>query len=178
MSTATRCYCDEFCDRDHSSDCCPDYHSFCKNEPDPIISCFYNGVYFNKYNTTQDNCNKCRCLDGGRVECENDLCLTDNELVHNINKNYLAGWTARKYEQWWGHKYSKGISERLGTMEPTYRVKKMIHLHNQAVVLPKQFNAIEKWPRYISKIQDQGKFLLNEYYSFKFYLIGIPLDHR
>lgn len=126
------------------------------NEPDPIMSCLHNGIYFNKFNTTRDNCNECHCLDGGHVECDQDLCLTDKDLVHNVNSIQSVGWRARVYDEWWGHKYSEGLAKRLGTKEPTFRVKAMIRLHNKAIDLPQNFNALEKWPGLITKIQDQG----------------------
>ncbi|XP_067630310.1 tubulointerstitial nephritis antigen-like isoform X2 [Eurosta solidaginis] len=154
--SSTLCYCDEFCDRDQSADCCPDYRSFCLNAPDPIIRCFHNGVYFNKYNTTTDNCNECRCLDGGTVECDRDLCLTDDNLVNNVNSIRQLGWSARKYDEWWGHKYSEGLTLRLGTKEPTFRVKAMTRLSNKADALPHQFNAVDRWSSFIHDVPDQG----------------------
>ena len=153
----TLCYCDEFCDRGTGGDCCPDYRSFCHSEPDPIVSCLHNGVYFNTFNTTRDNCNECRCLEGGRVECETDLCLTDDALIHNVNSIHNLGWSARKYSEWWGRKYSEGLVKRLGTKEPTFRVKAMTRLHNIADGLPRSFNAVDKWSSYISDVPDQGK---------------------
>ncbi|XP_005176436.1 tubulointerstitial nephritis antigen-like [Musca domestica] len=152
----TLCYCDAFCDRDRSADCCPDYYSFCHGKPDPIVTCLHNGVHFSKYNTTRDNCNECRCLEGGHVECDTDLCLTDDDLIHNINSINMLGWSARKYNEWWGHKYSEGLTKRLGTKEPTIRVKSMVGLHNKAEGLPRNFNAIDKWSGYISDVPDQG----------------------
>lgn len=152
----TLCYCDSFCDRDKSGDCCPDYRSFCLNEPDPIIGCLHNGVYLNVFNTTRDNCNECRCLEGGIVQCDTDLCLTDDDLIRNVNSIHSLGWSARKYSEWWGHKYSEGLVKRLGTKEPTFRVKAMIGLHNNADGLPRNFNAVDKWSRYITDVPDQG----------------------
>uniref|UniRef100_A0A1I8Q6H8 SMB domain-containing protein n=1 Tax=Stomoxys calcitrans TaxID=35570 RepID=A0A1I8Q6H8_STOCA len=152
----TLCYCDAFCDRERSADCCPDYRSFCMNEPDPIISCLHNGIHFSIYNTTRDNCNECRCTEGGHVVCDKDLCLTDEDLIHNVNSIRSLGWSARKYNEWWGHKYSEGLVKRLGTKEPTYRVKAMIGLHNKADHLPRNFNAVDKWSEYISDVPDQG----------------------
>ncbi|ALC42487.1 Swim [Drosophila busckii] len=150
------CYCDEFCDRNDSGDCCPDYRSFCFGEADPIMSCVHNGIYFHKFNTTKDNCNECRCLDNGVVQCDKDLCLTDDELVHSVNSIHQLGWSARKYDEWWGHKYSEGLRLRLGTKEPTYRVKAMTRLTKSADNLPPSFNSVEKWSSYISEVPDQG----------------------
>lgn len=70
----------------------------------------------------------------------------------------MLGWSARKYNEWWGHKYSEGLTKRLGTKEPTIRVKSMVGLHNKAEGLPRNFNAIDKWSGYISDVPDQGKF--------------------
>jgi len=154
--STTLCYCDEFCDREQGGDCCPDYYSFCKKELDPIISCRHNGIYFNKFNTTRDNCNECRCLEGGIVDCDKDLCLTDEAIVQNVNSMSEVGWSARRYDEWWGHKYSEGLTLRLGTKEPTYRVKAMTRLHSKATNLPRRFNAVDKWSSYISDVPDQG----------------------
>lgn len=103
-----------------------------------------------------DNCNECRCLDGGRVECDRDLCLTDDNLVNNVNSIHQLGWSARKYGEWWGRKYADGLTLRLGTMEPTFRVKAMTRLSNKASALPRQFNAVDRWSKYVSDVPDQG----------------------
>lgn len=96
------------------------------------------------------------------MQCERELCLTDDDLVHNVNTIHSAGWTARKYDEWWGHKYTEGLTKRLGTKEPTYRVKAMTRLHSKAIELPTNFNALEKWPGLIGKVQDQGKNLATQ----------------
>lgn len=172
----TLCYCDEFCDRSVAGDCCPDYRSFCKSEPDPIVSCLHNGVYFNKFNTTRDNCNECRCLEGGRVVCDTDLCLTDDALIRNVNSIHNLGWSARKYNEWWGRKYSEGLVKRLGTKEPAFRVKAMTRLHNKAEGLPRNFNSVDKWSAYISDVPDQGWFLRKLFSGFffmaKYFILG------
>lgn len=121
-----------------------------------MLSCLHNGVYFHKYNNTWDNCNECRCLDGGRVQCDTDLCLTDDELINSVNSIHQLGWSARKYDEWWSHKYSEGLRLRLGTKEPTYRVKAMTRLSNPSSGLPRKFNAVERWSSYISEVPDQG----------------------
>lgn len=45
---------------------------------------------------------------------------------------------------------------RLGTKEPTHKVKAMTKLSNKPELLPRQFNAFEQWPGLISPIRDQG----------------------
>lgn len=47
---------------------------------------------------------------------------------------------------------------RLGTKEPTHRVKAMTKLSNKKETLPRSFNALEegKWAGFISPIFDQG----------------------
>ncbi|XP_016978039.1 tubulointerstitial nephritis antigen-like [Drosophila rhopaloa] len=152
----TICYCDEFCDRVDASDCCPDYRSYCFGEPDPIVACKHHDTYFTKYNSTFDNCNECRCLDGGKVQCDTELCLTDHDLIDGVNSIHNIGWSARKYDQWWGRKYSEGLRLRLGTKEPSFRVKSMSRLRNTAEGLPRTFSAVDKWSSYISQVPDQG----------------------
>lgn len=152
----TLCYCDEFCDRSDASDCCPDYRSFCLQEPDEIIACVHKNITFNKFTTIWDNCNECRCLDGGRVDCDTDLCISDSDLVHSVNSIHHLGWSAQQYPTWKGHKYNEGLRLRLGTKEPTYRVKAMVRLSNPINDLPSSFDAVQKWSSYISEVPDQG----------------------
>lgn len=68
------------------------------------------------------------------------------------------GWRAANYSEFWGRKYTEGLELRLGTKEPTRKVKAMTKLSNKPETLPRNFNAVEddKWRGYISRIYDQG----------------------
>lgn len=163
---ATLCYCDEFCDRSLGGDCCPDYVSFCIGEPPANISnsCSLNGQRFTQFDAPLwDNCNQCRCDHYGEVHCDRDECLTDGDLIRNVNSlsddTGLVGWTARNYTQFWGRKYADGLRLRLGTMEPKHKVKAMSKLSSRDVVgaLPRAFDAREQWGNgMISAVRDQG----------------------
>lgn len=59
----TLCYCDQFCNRTDSSDCCPDYWSACLGiqPPEPIIQergCYHDGQFYSYGQTVRINCNK------------------------------------------------------------------------------------------------------------------------
>lgn len=45
---------------------------------------------------------------------------------------------------------------RLGTKEPTYRVKAMTRLSNKGQILPREFNSINHWPGLVTDVVDQG----------------------
>lgn len=90
------------------------------------------------------------------MQCDTELCLTDDELINGVNSIHHLGWSARKYDQWWGRKYAEGLRLRLGTKEPTYRVKAMSRLTNPTDGLPSAFNSVDKWSSYISEVPDQG----------------------
>lgn len=59
--SATLCYCDEFCVRGDTGDCCPDYEPFCKKILAPgtytTSKCYYKGTTFDLYTKIKDNCN-------------------------------------------------------------------------------------------------------------------------
>lgn len=155
--TDTICYCDDFCDRGVSGDCCPDYQSYCRNMIDTITSCIHNKTlnHYQPYETFKDGCNECTCTNDGTIRCSQDKCLTDGILVHNVNLNARIGWTATEYPEFLTRKWSEG-QLRCGPLKPSFdRVRKITHnTHN----LPREFKADEKWPGLISGIQDQGGF--------------------
>lgn len=68
------------------------------------------------------------------------------------------GWSATNYTEFWGRKFEEGLGLRLGTKEPTYKVKAMTKLSNRPESLPRNFNAVEdeRWSRFISPVYDQG----------------------
>ena len=56
----TLCYCDTFCVRGTSGDCCPDYESYCLGiaPPSPVLEpCIHKGRKFFPGETIEDNCN-------------------------------------------------------------------------------------------------------------------------
>lgn len=59
FNLGTLCYCDDFCNRTRSEDCCPDFLSFCKGivVSEPIKACTYQGQYFAYGKTAKQNCN-------------------------------------------------------------------------------------------------------------------------
>ncbi|XP_055379803.1 uncharacterized peptidase C1-like protein F26E4.3 [Condylostylus longicornis] len=155
----TLCYCDDFCDRGHSGDCCPDYDTYCKNVPPPVPTqrCFHNGIYINHGQSLEDNCNHCTCRNG-IMECENDICIQDNDIINNINLiDESLKWHAKNYSEFWGRKYSEGIKLRLGTFEPSFRVKSQTRLSNRITNIPVEFNALNQWSGLLTEnIKDQG----------------------
>ena len=174
---ATLCYCDEFCDQHNNPDCCPDYKSHCKGVSktiiDPMIVCQIGSFYFTPLDPPpMDNCNLwysysflsiCKhltivsfstCVHNGKV-CENDTCLSDLDMIYDINSSDNLGWTARNYTSFYGRKLTDGLMLRLGTFEPPSSVKAMSRLSNKKVSLPERFNSLESWPGLISEIPDQ-----------------------
>lgn len=155
----TLCYCDQFCHENRTSvDCCPDYKSYCLNEPDTTISCLYNGKYYKPFSSFKENCNLCKCTDKGLTQCETDVCLIDKDLIDNINSiSHYLGWDARNYTEFWGRKFTEGLQLRLGTLEPTYKVRAMTELIHKADSLPRNFNSLDHWKDILStEIIDQG----------------------
>ncbi|XP_052258054.1 tubulointerstitial nephritis antigen-like [Dreissena polymorpha] len=163
----TFCYCDEFCDRDRS-DCCPDFQSVCRRRPvtpSPIRAhCEYNGRYFQQNDQVKINCNLCRCVSdirsasGYSFQCENNVCLIQENVINTINKNSNRyGWQASNYSQFWGLTLEEGRRYRLGTNKPDELVMKMSNLEvlNEES-LPREFDSRKKWPGWVHGIRDQG----------------------
>ena len=89
--------------------------------------------------------------------CEQNICLVDEELINNVNKIHdQSEWYAKRYEEFWGRKYQEGIDLRLGTYEPTRKVKAMSRLSNKIENVPRSFNSFDKWPEYVTSVPDQG----------------------
>lgn len=162
QNAAVLCYCDDFCDRGDTGDCCPDYESFCLGVPANITvpTCEHRGQRFTQYDgPLTDNCNQCRCDQYGEMHCDHDLCLLDDDLIRNVNRlSDNIGWEARNYTQFWGRKYADGLRLRLGTMEPKHKVKAMSKLGSRDMPeLPLEFNAVDQWTGgMISPVRDQG----------------------
>ncbi|XP_037043347.1 uncharacterized peptidase C1-like protein F26E4.3 isoform X2 [Bradysia coprophila] len=158
--STTLCYCDAFCDRAINGDCCPDYESYCLGAPPAeniTAKCLHNGVWFGQFDAPiRDNCNLCKCHPDGRTVCETNVCLIDKDLITNVNSIHQLGWSASNYTEFWGRKYQEGLDLRLGTYEPTVRVKGMSKLTNKAERLPEEFNSFDNWSGMMSDIKDQG----------------------
>lgn len=163
----TLCYCDEFCNRTRSEDCCPDYWSHCRGiEPDPeftVEPCRLKGQIILPGKTAQDNCNTCKCVQMGpnqfELLCEDNPCIVDPVLIENVNAEQdKTGWYASNYSEFWGRKLNDGLTLRLGTLQPHKSVMRMEPIRRiyDPNSLPKNFEAENKWGNQISKIQDQG----------------------
>ena|SRR5690349_19755392 len=98
-----------------------------------------------------------KCQAGGRADCEQDPCLSDEQLISDINRESRSlGWKAYNYTEFYGRKLKDGLAYRLGTFEPRVRVKSMSRLSNRMERLPKDFDALNHWSGLISPIRDQG----------------------
>lgn len=162
----TLCYCDEFCNRTRSDDCCPDFWNFCLNvDPpseiyDPGKRCYHGGKDYNVGQEIKINCNKCKCDRVGQSDveflCERNNCLIDFDIVSGVNANRNLGWTASNYSMFWGKTLDDGITFRTGTLLPHRAVKKMMPVMKTVSRLPRSFDARNKWPGLVSGPFDQG----------------------
>ncbi|XP_022913750.1 uncharacterized peptidase C1-like protein F26E4.3 [Onthophagus taurus] len=160
----TLCYCDDFCDSRKDEDCCPDYWSVCRNDPEPIVaSCRYQNQVVEVNKSIKDNCNLCKCnlwnMTFAEILCEKHTCLIEPDVINTVNQHYARyGWTATNYTKFWGRKHEEGIRLRLGTKQPHRFVKRMnpVRLVYDPYTLPKEFDSDKTWPGYISGIIDQG----------------------
>lgn len=105
-------------------------------------------------NSTIESCSKCQ--QNGQALCTIDSCLSNTEMIHNINNAHDISWTAKNYSEFYGRKYNEGLELRLGTFEPVRKVKTMSRLSNGQKQLPSRFNSLERWPGLISDVRDQG----------------------
>ncbi|XP_012253666.1 uncharacterized peptidase C1-like protein F26E4.3 [Athalia rosae] len=161
------CYCDDFCNRTRSDDCCPDYWSHCKGinideGPGEIRQCHFKNAYYNDGQTTMDNCNECKCTNvNERAEmlCETNRCLIEPDVIESVNlPSSRLGWRAGNYSDFYGRTLAEGVLLKLGTLNPSNSVTNMLPVlrfydPNQ---LPREFNAEERWKDLISGITDQG----------------------
>ncbi|XP_060807273.1 uncharacterized peptidase C1-like protein F26E4.3 [Amyelois transitella] len=166
----TKCYCDEFCNRNHD-DCCPDYEEVClgitpttsPKPPEPLITPCYEGntKYFpgDKINR---GCNQCECISdpynpaNTTWRCDNDECLMDDHLVSEVNYRQNK-WRARRYSEFEGKKLKDGIIYKLGTLnfDPQTLMMNVIR-YDKEIQYPTSFDARRHWPTYISPVIDQG----------------------
>ncbi|XP_054724112.1 tubulointerstitial nephritis antigen-like [Uloborus diversus] len=162
----TVCYCDLFCNRTNSDDCCPDFKSACLGEavtpPEQIIlpKCLYQGKYYNAGEAIRINCNKCICQQKTDFtfdfKCEQNVCLVRPELITAINDGRF-GWQAGNYSFLWGKTLNDGIKHRLGTFKPIRTTMEMTEIHQITNgPLPQTFDSRQKWRSLITPIRDQG----------------------
>uniref|UniRef100_A0A6A7FPA7 Uncharacterized peptidase C1-like protein F26E4.3 n=1 Tax=Hirondellea gigas TaxID=1518452 RepID=A0A6A7FPA7_9CRUS len=167
----TRCYCDEFCKRVINPDCCPDYPRVClgvTTPPPEQKRCYHDGRYYQQHEKTQDNCNSCECGEHGDMQCSNNKCLVNPELLQQLQGDLLitggggttAGgraltWKATNYSMFWGKELNDGMLHKTGTHDTTTRLYP-IHLPHNRNSIPTQFDARNKWPNWISRPRDQG----------------------
>lgn len=160
----TLCYCDDFCNRTRSEDCCPDFWSFCLGMEPPleIGSCYHSGQYYQFGETVKINCNLCKCQQAGnKVEllCEQNECLVEPEIISRVNSGgHHFNWRASNYSIFWGRRLDEGISLRLGTLQPqkvVMRMRPVTPVYDPRRI-PRSFDARNKWPRLIEGVQDQG----------------------
>ncbi|MPC92185.1 putative peptidase C1-like protein F26E4.3 [Portunus trituberculatus] len=58
------------------------------------------------------------CEDG-RLTCEEDQCLVDEELIRRMHQHPLRhGWIAANHSIFWGRKLKEGLALRTGTFLP------------------------------------------------------------
>lgn len=169
----TLCYCDDFCNRTDVHDCCPDYWSYCwgldittppppttQRPPEQITSCTYKDKNYRVNQVVRDNCKTCRCVATGienvEMMCDTDVCIIEEEILYNVNAD-SHGWTASNYSDFWGETLDRGIKYRLGTLQPQKDVIRMnpVKRYYNPASIPRQFDSLTKWPRYINGIQDQ-----------------------
>ncbi|XP_050293060.1 tubulointerstitial nephritis antigen-like [Anthonomus grandis grandis] len=172
----TLCYCDEFCNRTDVHDCCPDYWSFCRGldivtplppptrrpaPPEQLVSCYFKNQVLFINQVIKDNCKTCRCVPRGNnnpeIRCDPEICIIDEYIVREVNTGD-NGWVANSnYSDFWGQTLSKGITYKLGTIQHKKDVMRMnpVKRYYDPASLPNRFDSAERWPRYITGIQDQ-----------------------
>lgn len=98
-----------------------------------------------------------KCQINNQTICEQNECLTDENVIHNVNRiSDSLGWTATNYSEFWGRTYQSGLELRLGTKEPNRRVKSMSKLSIKIEKLPRNFNSKDEWLGLVTEIRDQG----------------------
>ncbi|XP_068207006.1 uncharacterized peptidase C1-like protein F26E4.3 [Palaemon carinicauda] len=178
----TYCYCDEFCRTSEDrmdDDCCPDFYEVClprkrnstlppvepeslffNDPPRPMADCKIDETNVRHGESVTVNCNACSCNDG-QLECEKDLCMTDEFIVSEINENPREkGWMAAMYPKFWGRKASDGLRLRTGTFNPQDQSQEMhpIRLDPDVSKIPVSFDARKKveWAGRVADVCDQG----------------------
>jgi len=132
----TVCYCDTFCNRTGSSDCCPDYFTHCEglyegqyeeqkapaalhllgpptecqhgvlNISNPM--CSYGDTQYTERDTIHDNCNTCRCqVSSSQPGCMEVLCSTHKCLVEERVLSELTQGAAQSLYTWTPANYTQ-----------------------------------------------------------------------
>ncbi|KAG8237046.1 hypothetical protein J437_LFUL016112 [Ladona fulva] len=166
----TLCYCDQFCDRGVTHDCCPDYWDVCAPvpPPEPILLCEYGGRKYTPGQTFEVNCNTCTCTTShgaaATVTCTRNRCLLDQSVVNSLRRDPSLSWSPTdvdangrsSYRAFMNRTLDYGIQLRLGTINPDNSVmgmQKMQYIINETV--PLVFDGRTRW-RTLSKPLDQG----------------------
>lgn len=123
----TRCYCDQFCGKNSTSDCCPDVVRENNANKCPVLVgvCQKNGLVFQNGQRFMANCNRCRCKNG-HVECEKNACLINTDLLSQINGNNF-GWRAENYSFFWSKSLEFAYMHYLGVTLPLLRQKTLTY---------------------------------------------------
>lgn len=160
----TLCYCDEFCKRADSDDCCPDYEVFClgQSPPEPYVGCFYKNKYYKVGDQLQDNCNNCTCTliseELAEMVCDKTTCLIDTNNIQRINDGHF-GWKASNYSVFWGRKLDEGYDSLVGVCKPETTVMDQNSVYTKdTIFLEEAFDARQNWPGLIQPISDQMRF--------------------
>lgn len=173
----TLCYCDQFCDRGVTHDCCPDYWDVCVGAPPPPIStpetiirkdCIYNGKLVREGESVKENCNTCTCSSATNAPstmiCTRNKCLLDSSLSSALRRESYLGWTPINlpseqsiYNEFWGRTLDDGLRLRLGTVDPEDSVmgmqKVQFHINDS---IPLIFDGRRTWREMSSPPLDQG----------------------
>lgn len=153
----TRCYCDQFCGKNSTSDCCPDVKlekniNICPLKKD---ICLRSGIIYQNGQHFTDNCNRCRCKNGF-IECKHKPCLINSDLLYEINSNNF-GWKAANYSFFWSKSLEFAYVHYLGVTIPPNR-QKPLKLDSYEHVL--SYYDFRQEPffqnKYLNSIKNQG----------------------
>lgn len=163
------CYCDEFCNHSRThDDCCPDYEEVClgivpTTSPPPgniIIPCRHGSKLYFPNDTRNEDCNVCTCMQvtdtNATWVCEEDQCIMSQDVIYGVNQPGLS-WRAYNYSQFQGKKLTEGLEKKLGTFPLSRETRRLGAIrYDKDIDYPTNFDARERWPRYISPVIDQG----------------------
>ncbi|CAF0948760.1 unnamed protein product [Brachionus calyciflorus] len=122
----TRCYCDQFCGKNKTGDCCPDVKNVHGVNICPVQEgrkCYKNNQTYKEGQHIMENCQRCRCKNGAFV-CKKKACLINMDLLNDINRNSY-GWKAENYSFFWSKTLDFGYLSFLGVSIPHRKQKSM-----------------------------------------------------